>query len=180
MAVPSRIEGVRKHAECQAGRVSYAQLRALGMGRGAIEAAIERGQLLPVLPRVYALGHRSPTREGDLWAAVLYAGPGAVLSHATAAHWRGLIDYPPVLIEVSTSRDIDSLPGIRVYGRRPVERWLHNGIPTTSLAQTVVDLAAVAHFKLVRKAFAQLDYRHQLDIAALEAVCGSGKLGSRA
>lgn len=180
MDVQSAKERVRNRAECQAGRVSYAQLCALGVGRGAIEASIERGHLVWVLPKVYALGHLAPSREGDLWAAVLYAGPGAALSHATAAHWLGLIDYPPSVIEVSSPRRIKSLPGIRVYGRRPVERWLHNGIPVTSIAQTAVDLAAAAEFRLVRKALARLDFRHELDAAALDAACGSGKPGSGA
>lgn len=160
--------------------MSYAQLRALGLGRGAIEALIERGHLLRVLPKVYALGHLAPSREGDLWAAVLYAGPGAAVSHATAAQWRGLIDYAPAVIEVSSPRKIDSWPGIRVYGRRSFERWLYNGVPVTSIEQTALDLAAVAEFKLVRKALARLDFRHQLDLAALEAACGNGKPGSRA
>jgi hypothetical protein len=102
------------------------------------------------------------------------------LSHATAAQWRGLIDYPPSLIEVSTPREIHSLHGIRVYGRRRFERWMYNGIPVTSIAQTALDLAAVAEFKLVRKALARLDFLHQLDVAALEAVCGAGKPGSKA
>jgi hypothetical protein len=160
--------------------VSYAQLRAYGLGRGAIEALIDRQTLVRVLPKVYALGHLAPSRGGDLWAAVLYAGPNAALSHATAAHWRGLIDYPPAVIEVSSPRRIDSLPGIRVYGRRPVERWLRNGIPVTSIEQTALDLAAVADFRLVRKALARLDFEHKLDVAALEAACGNGKPGSRA
>lgn len=174
------MERVRKQGERQAGRMSYAQLRALGVGRGEIEVWIKRQTLVRVLPRVYALGHLAPSREGDLWAAVLYAGPNAALSHATAAQWRGLIDYPPAVIEVSSPRRIDSRAGIRVYGRRPVERSLHNGIPVTSVAQTGVDLAAVAQLRLVRKALARLDFRHQLDVAALEAACGCGKPGSGA
>jgi hypothetical protein len=103
-----------------------------------------------------------------------------MLSHATAAHWRGLIDYPPQVIDVSTPRDKRSQPGIRVYGRRQLERCMYNGIPVTSIAQTVLDLAATAELKLVRKALARLDFRHQLDVAACEAICANGKPGSAA
>jgi hypothetical protein len=84
------------------------------------------------------------------------------------------------MIEVSTPRKKDSLPGIRVHGRRRLERDIHNGIPVTSIPQTILDLAAVADFKLVRKALARLDFRHELDLQALEAVCGPGKPGSKA
>jgi hypothetical protein len=129
---------------------------------------------------VFAIGHDAPDRDGDLWEAILYAGPGAMLSHATAAQWHGLIDYPPQVIEVSTPRRIRSLQGIEVYARRPLNRHIHNAIPVTSIPQTMLDLAAVVNFKLVRKALARLDYRQSLDLAALEAICGSGKPGSKA
>lgn len=175
-----RNERVRRVAEGHAGMVARYQLRALGLARGAIDGGLRNGRLVHVLPAVYGLGHRAPSREGDLWAAVLYAGPGAMLSHATAAHWRGLIEYPQGVIEVSTPRDIKSRAGIRVFGRRLVERGLYNGIPVTSIARTMVDLAAAADFKLVRKALARLDFRHELDLPALEAICGSGKAGSAA
>jgi hypothetical protein len=91
-----------------------------------------------------------------------------------------LIDYAPNVIEVSSSRRVNSIPEIRVYGRRRVERWLHRGVPVTSIAQTTLDLAAVAEFKLTRKALGRLDFRRQLDVAALEEVCGHGKPGSKA
>ena len=170
---------MRAVAERQAGRASRAQLAALGVGRGTIEGWLGNGRLVRVLPGVYALGHCAPSRDAELWAAVLYAGPGAALSHATAAQWRGLIDYPPATIEVTTPRHARPLPGIRIHARRKqIDRWVCNGIPTTSIVQTVLDLAADAELKLVRKALARLDYRHQLDVPALEAVCGHGKPGS--
>lgn len=178
MDVRRDIERVRRLAGRQAGRVTRAQLLALGLARGRIASWVRTGRVIEVLPCIYALGHSAPSREADLWAAVLYAGPGAMLSHATAAHWRGLIEYPPQMIEVSTPRKRNPQPGIRVYGRRRLERQLHNGIPVTSIPQTILDLAATADFNLVRKALARLDFRHELDLAALEAICGRGKSGS--
>ena len=170
---------MRRVAERQAGRVARYQLRALGLARGAIESGLRNGRLVEVLPRVYGLGHSAPSREADLWAAVLYAGPGAMLSHATAAQRHGLIDYPPQVIEVSTPRKSNPQPGVLTYGRRRLERHIHAGIAVTSIAQTILDLAATAEFKLVRKALARLDFRQQLDLATLEAICGSGRPGSK-
>jgi Protein of unknown function (DUF559) len=140
---------------------------------------VEGAYLVPKLPKVFAIGHDAPSREADLWAAVLYAGPGAMLSHATAAHWRGLIDYPPQVIDISTPRRINSLQSIRVHGRRPLDRWMFNGIPVTSIPQTLLDLAAVAELSLVRKALARLDYRQELDVGAIQMICGQGKTGSK-
>ncbi|MGH2902020.1 MAG: hypothetical protein ACRDK7_00265, partial [Solirubrobacteraceae bacterium] len=141
------------------------------------------GYLTRVLPRVYAVGHTAPSREADLWAAVLYAGPGAQLCHASGAHHRGLIIYPPDVIHVSTPRSkVKSIPGvIHVHVGRELARATHNGIPTTTVAQTVLDLAAEPReFKLVRRALAVLDYQDALDLRALEEICGKGRPGSRA
>src|SRR4249920_1485278 len=109
---------VRELAERQRGRVSWAQLVALGVDDSAISRWAASGYLHQELPRVYAVGHRAPSAEADLTAAVLYAGPGAMLSHATALWWRGLIDQRPRTIDVSTPRRCQSLSAVRVHGRR--------------------------------------------------------------
>lgn len=167
----------------QYGRVTWAQLRTIGVPDATISRWSKSGYLTRVLPRVYAVGHTAPSREADLWAAVLYAGPGAMLSHASGAHHRGLIMYPPDEIHVSTPRvKARSLPGVvRVHTERELGRTTHLGIPTTTVPQTLLDLAAHKRdFKLVRRALAVLDYRDELDIGAIEAICGKGRAGSRA
>jgi Protein of unknown function (DUF559) len=174
-------ERVRALASQQHGRVSWAQLRHLGVPKTTPEHWIADSYLTRVLPRVYAVGHVATSYTANLWAAVLYAGPGAMLSHTTGTSWRGLIDGTPRIIEVSTPRDIDSLPGIRVYARRRgLDRQVYKGLPVTSVPQLMLDLAATAEFRLVRNALSRLDYLHILDVDALDAVCGRGKLGSKA
>jgi very-short-patch-repair endonuclease len=106
-----------------------------------------------------------------------------MLSHASAAHKRGLIIYAPSEIHVSTPRcKIRSLSGVvRVHADRELERDLRGGIPTTTNEQTVLDLAANPRdFALVRRALAVLDYRKELDLIGLDAICGKGRAGSRA
>jgi predicted transcriptional regulator of viral defense system len=129
-------ESARRVGAKQAGRISRWQLHHLGVSDDQVRRWVEGAYLVPKLPKVFAIGHDAPSREADLWEAILYAGPSAVLSHATAAHRRGLIDYPPQVIEVSTPRRINSLSGIRVYGRRPLDRCIFGGIPVTSIPQT--------------------------------------------
>ncbi len=165
----------------QHGRISWSQLMSLGVSSATAHRWARTGQLVRVLPKVYAVGHTAPSREADLWAAVLYAGLGAMLSHASAAHHCGLITYPPEVIHVSTPRvKVRSISGvIQVHGGRELARVLHDGIPVTSIAQTVLDLAASEEAKLVRRALAVLDYRGSLDREALERICGRGRRGSR-
>src|SRR5205807_1040844 len=71
----------------------------------------------------------------ELAAAVMYAGPGAMLSHATAAWWWRLTDRQPPLIHVSTPRDCHSLTGLKVHGRRGVERVWRNGLTVTTVGR---------------------------------------------
>ena len=152
----------------------------MGVSNGTVASWIKNGYLIRVLPKVYAVGHTAPSREADLWAAVLYAGPGAMLSHGSAGHHRTLIIYAPGMIHVSTPRvNIKSIPGvIHVHAGRELERATHLGIPTTTNPQTVLDLAASEDFKVVRRALAVLDYRKQLDLQALDAICGKGRRGA--
>ncbi len=72
----------------QHGVVSRRQLIELGVRPGAIKWRLAHGRLHSVSRGVYAVGHQALSREGRWMAAVLYAGPGAVLSHRpAAAHW---------------------------------------------------------------------------------------------
>ena len=162
----------------QWGRITSAQLHALGVDRRVISDWLAQGHLHRVLPRVYAVGHNAPSVEADLAAALLYAGPGASLSHATAAWWLGLLDEQPRSIHVSTPRRCRSLPAIVVHQPRDPDRIWHRCLPVTSVAQTLVDFSAKAPLRLVRLALAKADYRETLDLDALEAALGRGRSGS--
>ena len=122
--------------------MSWAQLRHLDVPQSTIHEWAARSYLTRVLPKVYAIGHTAPSREADLWAAVLYAGPGAMLSHATAARWRGLIDYAPRIDRGQHTAQGPVAPGRAVYARRHgLERPIHAGIPVTPVPQMMLDLA---------------------------------------
>ncbi len=165
----------------QHGRITWAQLKALGASDSTISQWRSQGRLTRVLPKVYVAGPKVPTLESRLWEAVLYADPGAMLSHRSAAHAWGLIKYPPVVIEVSTPREkaasIDAV--VRVYRGRHVVRCACDRFPVTTIPQTLLDLARV-EAALLPRALATLDFRKQLDFGVLEAICGSGRLGSSA
>jgi hypothetical protein len=165
-------------ADRQAGRVAWWQLKALGVANQTIVRWADGGYLHPVLPRVYAVGHRAHSVEADLWAAVLYAGPGAMLSHATALWWRSLLDKQPWPLQVTTPRRCRSVKGIQVHGRRAHERFPHNGLPTTTIEQALLDYAATAPPERLRYALANADYHKVLNIPALQVIAGNGRTGS--
>ena len=76
-------------ADRQHGVVARRQLLAMGLGRRAIGGRLARGNLLEVHYGVYAVGRRTLTKKGLGMAAVIAAGPGAVLSHRSAGRLWG-------------------------------------------------------------------------------------------
>ena len=96
---------------------------------------------------VYAAFNGPPPRETWLWAAILRAGDGAVLSHQTAAELHGLIDFPADAIYVtvpSTRRVATRGLIVRMSGRVAQARRPNRDPPRTSVEETVLDLAQLS------------------------------------
>jgi hypothetical protein len=79
-------------ARRQAGHVSRQQLLERDFRRSSIARAVKSRLLFRVHEGVYRVAGAPDTTEGRLWAAVLWAGDGAVLSHKTAAWWVWSLD----------------------------------------------------------------------------------------
>ena len=128
----------------QHGVVTRGQLLALGYSPEAIKHRIARGRLHPIWAGVYAVGRPDVTREGMWMAAVLAAGRGAVVSHASAAALWGIGEYERGEIEVTVpkARRVRR-PGIRAHRRDLTRRDIgrYRGIPVTSPACTLIDVA---------------------------------------
>jgi hypothetical protein len=168
---------VRAVAGRQSGRIASWQLSRL-VSRQSISNWVRDGYLHRKIPGVYAVGHDAPSAEADLAAALLYAGPGAMLSHGTAAWWWRLIDKRPSTIHVSTPRRCRSRRGIKVHQRRDLDRAWHKRLPVTAPAQTFLDFATIASLNRVRTLLANAEYHQLLDVGEIEAVLGPGRVGS--
>jgi hypothetical protein len=98
---------------------------------------------------VYVTFSGEPLRETVLWAALLRAGPGAVLSHQTAAERHGLIDEPSpvIVITVPASRSParTPIPGVVIHRSDAIVRTRHPAMlpPCTRVEDTVLDLIQV-------------------------------------
>ncbi|NJC73286.1 hypothetical protein HC031_26720 [Planosporangium thailandense] len=132
----------------QCGLVTRAQALACGMTVEAIRAQVRAGRWRPLLHAVYATFTGPVPRGSALWAAVLRAGPGAVLSHESAAELVGLLDEGTTLIHVSvpSSRRIAAIPGTVVHYSSRVAEARHplRLPPQTRIEETVVDLTQTA------------------------------------
>lgn len=132
-------------AERQHGVVGRRQLIELGVGRGAIEGRLARGQLHRVHQGAYAVGHRIVSREGRWMAAVLSSGPGAVLSHRSAGQLWKMLPLSEFWPELTRPTAFRSRSGIRGH-HSPLpsdEVAAIAGIPVTSVSRTLLDLASV-------------------------------------
>jgi hypothetical protein len=153
--------------------VSRKELRDLGMSRDAIDHWLRAGRLLALHRGVYAVGHSALRREGRWLAAVRACGEGAVLSHrCAAAHW-GLLAYGGSLVDVTAPASRRSVPGIRLHRSRSLDgrdTTNHEGIPVTTVARTLLDLAATVQGHLLERALAQADILRLYDHRAIADV----------
>ncbi len=99
-------------------------------------------------PGVYATFSGEPSRLATLWAAILYAGPGAMLSHQTAAELWKLADGQSSAIHVTVpgNRRVRRRTGIALHLSARAGSAVHpaRNPPRTRLEETVVDLWEIA------------------------------------
>ena len=148
-------------AERQHGVVGRGQL---GWSEKRMRTALAAGRLHEVHRGVYAVGHRKLTMRGRWMAAVL--ATGGVLSHRSAAALHGI--RRSSVIEVTGRRRRRA--GIRVYEStlRPDEITTVDGIPCTTVARTLLDLAAVAPPHQVEGAINEAEYLRLADHPSLD------------
>jgi hypothetical protein len=156
--VPDR--RVAELAASQHGMVGREQLRALGLSSSAIGRKVDAGRLHVIYRGVYAVGHTAITRQGRWMAAVLAAGDGAVLSHQSATALWGIWGSGAGETHVTVPRKTRSQRSIRRhFSTLPGdERTVLAGIPTTTAARAVLDLAAVKGEAAAESALREMEY----------------------
>jgi very-short-patch-repair endonuclease len=147
----------------QHGVVARWQLLGLGMGPEAIKSRMRHRALHLVHRGVYAVGHRALTVEGGWMAAVLAFGPGAVLSHRSAAHLWGLVPRARIRPEVTKSGFARGRPHLVVHrSSLPVDEIVRvRGIPVTSVPRTMFDLAGMLADRDVERAWNEMEVRER-------------------
>jgi hypothetical protein len=160
---------VAQLAGCQHGVVARRQLLALGLSPRAVDHRVERERLHVIHLGVYAVGHTVLTPEARWMAAVLAAGPDAVLSHRSAAALWGLRPTERQRIEVTTPRGLRSRPGIEVHRAQlaPDEQTTVQGIPVTTVPRTLLDLASLIDAVRLERALDRAEALRQTDSTTL-------------
>ncbi len=175
-------------AERQRGVVARWQARALGVGREQLARRVRAGELHVLTPVVLRVRGTLVDELQRAMTAVLDAGPGAVLSHETAAALWELPGFDIRDVHVSRPRS-----GVRRGSQLP---WIHQpsclppdhvtvfeGFPITTPARTVFDLAARVYPKRVERALETAWSKHLLDghrmAAVLDVLGKRGRPGTR-
>jgi hypothetical protein len=128
----------------QSGVVTRSQILEAGLTKDIIYSRISRGSWQQLYAGIYAAFSGEPNRLAVLWAAVLSAGPGAMLSHRTAAELWGILDEPSPLIHITipSARRLARKQGIvfHLSGRASAAVHPSRNPPRTRLEETVIDL----------------------------------------
>ncbi len=161
-------------AVAQHGVVALEQLVALGLSHAAVRARVSAGRLHRVHRGVYSLAPvKLLSRNGHYMAAVLACGPGAALSHRSAAALLELIAWSPSKVDVSvpTPGGRSRRDAIRVHRAttlRPEDIVLVHRIPCTTVARTLLDLAEALDSAAVERALDQGAKTEVLDFNELK------------
>jgi very-short-patch-repair endonuclease len=162
---------IARLATRQGGVASRAQLERLGLSKSGVSARIARGVLHPVHRGVYAVGHPVVPAQGREHAAVLACGPGTTRSHRSAGRSWDLRAWSGV-VEVTAGPGRRSRPGILVHRHRLDARdvVVRDGLPVTTLARTLFDLAEVLTLEQWGRAWETAERMGALDVRALRDV----------
>ena len=172
-SVDAVIDGVARR---QRFVVSHWQLVAAGVARRAIRHRVEVGRLRTIHRGVFLVGHIVPPALALETAALLACGPGAVLSHLSAA-WRWRIRDQsdaagPVHVTVPAHRRPEPRSGIVVHRSATLvaaDVRRRDGLPVTSPARTLIDLAAVLSERELKWAIEEARVRRLITPGELEA-----------
>lgn len=148
-ATPDRDLRMLAHAEGRHGIVTTDQLRAFGFSSSAVDRRLRVRRLHAVHRGVHSIVPASLLSiEGRWLAAVLAAGPGALLSHRAAAALWDLRPIPsgPIDVVVGGDGGRRRRRGLVVHRSRTLteaDRAAKHDIPVTSARRTLADLRCV-------------------------------------
>jgi very-short-patch-repair endonuclease len=152
----------------QHGLVTAAQLRGAGWSKKVIAGRTRSGWLRRRHRGVYLVGPLE-TPHTSAMAATLATGPGALLSHYPAAVLCGLRPPAPGPMHVTLAHGAHSRPGITVHHvtLHPADATCRHGIPVTSVARTLLDLAATTTTHELERALNEAHLQRRISTHAL-------------
>lgn len=157
-------------ARRQRGYVKTAQLRDAGLSDTAIRGRVRGELLIRVHHGVYAVGQVPTAFEDRAFGSWLAAGPAAWLSHSTCAAVYGILPEPPGPMHLTRPRGGRRQNGLVIHRAQmpPADRWHGRGVPLTSPARLMLDLAESQPEKALIRAYNEAQVLKLLTRSELE------------
>jgi Protein of unknown function (DUF559) len=152
--------------------VAVWQLVEIGMSATAARSRVRAWRWQRIHRGVYAVGWGPLTPMARAMAAVLACGPEAVLSHHSAAALLGIRSDARTKHDVTVPGRRRSRPGIEIHSGRlePQDTTAVEGIPCTSVARTLLDLAESVDARALDRAVEQAERNRIFDLDAIDDV----------
>ncbi|MGH9266444.1 MAG: type IV toxin-antitoxin system AbiEi family antitoxin domain-containing protein, partial [Acidimicrobiales bacterium] len=170
-------EAIARLAARQHGCFSRGQALAAEMTDSVIRRRIGSGRWVAVAVGVYRLAGMPVTWRQRALAACLVAGPGAVVSHRSAAVLWGISGFRPGRLEITVPRGRSNRNALARVHRSNVKGVRRDGVPVTRVARTVHDLAGVVGGAVLEEAVDDVLCRR---LVRLEELDGRGSRALRA
>jgi len=151
---------------------SIGDLRACGLSDSGVQNRVQAGELFPKYPGVYAFGRPDLTPNGLRMAAVKACGPDTLVSHASGASLRGMRRSNSAFIDITipAGRPVRRLKGIRCHRAdlAPQDNSEVDGVPTTSVSRTLLDLAGRISYEGLESAANEAEVLGIFDMREME------------
>lgn len=173
-------------ARSQHGAISSEQAWEAGLSPSMVKRRLDDGRWIAASYGVYRVNGAPETWHQRLWLALLEAGKHAFVSHRSAGALLTVPGFVPGIVEVSKPRALDHTihAGVLHESGRILPHHLTtiDGIPCSTLARTMFDLAAVVHHDRLIRAVDNAMAHRGLTSQQLEDVVGEmarrGRKGS--
>src|SRR5581483_10568945 len=184
--IPSMMDAaIAALAQAQDGVVATFQLRAAGITKDVLSRRVRSGQLRRLHQGVFLVGDIELTRERRWRGGVLACGLGGLLAYWSGATlWDLARDDRGLTHVIAPGGSRLNVPGVvkhRARNLHPEDRAEVNGIPVTSVARTLLDLAPLMRPARLARMLEDAERRRVLDAAAVVRVCdrNRGHRGAR-
>lgn len=158
----------RLTAQSQGGIIQFHQLVELGVTRRRRQALIDRRELVRLGRGIYGLPDPADPWLQRLRAAMVAAGPGAVIWRRSAARWWGLdgLDETDIVEVAVGSGGRRGDPRVTRV-RRELQVTRDRGLAITTIGQTLLDVGPVVGPDLVERGMEDGLRRRAVDLAGL-------------
>lgn len=134
---------IERLARAQHGVLTRAQALS-ELTREQVRWRLTSGRWKRIAPGIYQIHTGATDWLTRAAAALLHAGEGAALTLRSAAHVHGFVSRPPQVITIAIpgARRVRRIPGVRITRRSRLPTVQRRGLAVTTVAATVLDLAA--------------------------------------